>query len=66
MSLTVRTSCAGSELCAPDESLLTQQGGSLLFQGEKVIFRHSDSGILKYTDLDALLDAVPAVYMLPQ
>ncbi|EIE18540.1 hypothetical protein COCSUDRAFT_60209 [Coccomyxa subellipsoidea C-169] len=55
-----------SELCPPDESLLTQQGGSLVFQGEKVIFSHTDSGILKYTDLDALLDAVPAVYALPQ
>ncbi|CAL8466035.1 g5571 [Coccomyxa elongata] len=54
-----------SELCPPDEALLTQQGGSLLFRGDQVIFRHTDSGILKYTDLDALLAAVPAVQMLP-
>ena len=66
MGLTASTFHAGSELCPPDESLLTQQGGSLLFQGKEVVFSHTDSGILKYTDLDALLDAVPAVYMLPK
>lgn len=57
---------SGSELCPADEGLLTQQGGSLLFRGDQVIFRHTDSGILKYTDLDALLAAVPVVQMLPK
>jgi hypothetical protein len=37
--------------------LLTQQGGSLVFSGEEVVFKHVDSGILKYTDVDALVAA---------
>ncbi|CAL5228424.1 g11558 [Coccomyxa viridis] len=45
------------QLCPKNEELLTQQGGCLVFRGEDVIFRHDDSGILKYTDVDALIAA---------
>lgn len=48
---------AGGQLCPEKEELLTQQGGCLVFRGEDVIFRHDDSGILKYTDVDALIAA---------
>jgi hypothetical protein len=37
--------------------LLVQQGGTLLFKGTQTLWRHNDSGILKYTDVDALLAA---------
>jgi hypothetical protein len=37
--------------------LLVQQGGTLLFKGTQTLWRHNDSGILKYTDIDALLAA---------
>lgn len=51
---------AGGQLAPPetDGALLTQQGGCLAFDGEALIFKHVDSGILKYTDTDALLRAV--------
>ncbi|CAK0785934.1 hypothetical protein CVIRNUC_009147 [Coccomyxa viridis] len=49
------------QLCPPDEALLTQQGGSLVFRGQDVVFRHDDSGILKYTDVDALVAAATAL-----
>lgn len=39
----------------PETRLLTQQGGSLVFDGQDVVFKHVDSGILKYTDVDALV-----------
>ena len=48
---------AGGQLCPENEELLTQQGGCLVFRWEEVIFRHDDSGILKYTNVDALLAA---------
>ena len=48
------------ELCPPQTNLLTQQGGCLVFRGEEVVFKHVDSGILKYTDVDRLLEAVKA------
>ncbi len=44
------------ELSPPDESLLTQQGGSLIFDGDALTFKHVDSGILRYTDPDQLLE----------
>jgi hypothetical protein len=56
---------AGSELSPPNDELLTQQGGSLVFRGRTVLFWHADSGILKYTDLDALLAALPDTKLLP-
>ena len=47
----------GGELCPPDTSLLTQQGGTLVFSGSSVVFKHVDSGILRYTDPEAILQA---------
>jgi hypothetical protein len=58
--LPLQTLRAGGELSPPDTNLLVQQGGSLVFKGTDVIFRHNDSGILKYTDVDALLAAIDA------
>eukprot|EP00897_Mesotaenium_endlicherianum_P010632 jgi/Mesen1/9598/ME000657S08869 len=46
------------ELCPPKTELLTQQGGTLVFDGDREIFRHTDSGILKYTRVDALIDSL--------
>ncbi|KAG2431344.1 hypothetical protein HYH02_013334 [Chlamydomonas schloesseri] len=45
------------ELCPPDTSLLTQQGGALVFSGTSVVYKHVDSGILRYTEPDAILQA---------
>ncbi|KAK9812732.1 hypothetical protein WJX72_002816 [[Myrmecia] bisecta] len=42
------------ELSPPKQELLTQQGGTLVFNGAQTVFRHDDSGILKYTDVYAL------------
>ncbi|KAG2483176.1 hypothetical protein HYH03_017968 [Edaphochlamys debaryana] len=53
-----------SELSPPDETLLTQQGGSLVFSGDAVLFKHVDSGILRYTDVDTLMQtALQADYV---
>jgi hypothetical protein len=52
--------CAGGELSPADTKLLVQQGGSLVFKGTDVIFRHNDLGILKYTDVDAMMAAIDA------
>jgi hypothetical protein len=49
---------AGRELAPDREQLLTQQGGCLAFDGQTVIFRHADSGILKYADENQLAGAV--------
>ena len=32
-----------------------------MLQGQRVIYRHDDSGILKYVDCDAVLEAVSMV-----
>lgn len=53
----VAAASAGGELSPPDPNLLVQQGGTLLFKGTQTQWRHDDSGILKYTDIDALLAA---------
>jgi hypothetical protein len=37
----------GGELSPPNPALLTQQGGTLAFQGRNTIFRQDDTGILK-------------------
>jgi hypothetical protein len=52
---------AGGALCPDNPELLTQQGGCLVFRGQEVIHRHDDSGILKYVDTDAVLEAVSLV-----
>ncbi|GAB4818964.1 hypothetical protein N2152v2_006010 [Parachlorella kessleri] len=46
------------ELAPDDEQLLTLQGGCIAFYGQDVIFRHADSGILKYANVKELLEAV--------
>lgn len=52
---------AGNELSPADTQLLTQQGGTLVFEGTKVVFKHVDTGILgQLKDMDALLAAVGA------
>ncbi len=40
------------------DALITQQGGTLVFQGTEVIHEQRDTGILKYADIDALLAAL--------
>eukprot|EP00955_Chlamydomonas_euryale_P084783 364003-Chlamydomonas_euryale.AAC.31 len=37
------------DLSPENEVLLTQQGGTVVFEGMNTLFRHDDSGILKYT-----------------
>ncbi len=49
---------AGAELSPPNQDLLVQQGGTIAFDGTDTIFRHDDAGILKYTDMDLLLQTV--------
>lgn len=49
------------ELSPTKTTLLTQQGGTIVFKGEAVIFKHVDSGILKYTSVEDLLDAVKSL-----
>eukprot|EP00882_Tetradesmus_deserticola_P017706 GHRQ01018977.1.p1 GENE.GHRQ01018977.1~~GHRQ01018977.1.p1 ORF type:complete len:145 (-),score=68.62 GHRQ01018977.1:20-454(-) len=51
---------AGGDLSPSDTRLLVQQGGTLMFRGTDLVFRHDDSGILKYTDVDALMAAADA------
>ncbi|CAD7696283.1 unnamed protein product [Ostreobium quekettii] len=46
------------KLCPPDNNLLVQQGGTLVFKGDEVVFKHEDSGILKTADVEELLAAV--------
>jgi hypothetical protein len=57
MTTWIQCVCAGGELSPTDPNLLVQQGGTLLFKGTETVWRHNDSGILKYTDVDALLAA---------
>jgi hypothetical protein len=49
---------AGSELAPSNEKLLTLQGGCIVFEGQNTLFRHADSGILKYADVSQVLAAV--------
>lgn len=48
---------SGDALCPPKTDLITQQGGTLLFEGDNVIFQHRDSGILVTPDVDELMRA---------
>lgn len=38
---------AGTDLSPPNQQLLVQQGGTVVFNGEQTIFRQDDTGILK-------------------
>lgn len=44
-----------SSLAPAQESLLTQQGGTLIFKGGEDVFFHKDSGILMYANVDDVL-----------
>ena len=44
---------AGNKLGPEKTTLLTQQGGTLLFSGERTVLRQDDTGILKYAELAA-------------
>jgi hypothetical protein len=46
------------DLAPTNTRLLTQQGGCIAFDGQQTIFRHADTGILKYADVNALVAAV--------
>ncbi|UPR00839.1 hypothetical protein HOP50_06g41550 [Chloropicon primus] len=50
-----------SELVS-DEKLICQQGGTLAFSGAKLIHIQRDQGILKYADIDVLLEALDKEY----
>ncbi len=52
---------AGRALSPPKTSLLTQQGGTLLFRDEQTVFRQDDAGILKYTSIADLTAAIANV-----
>ena len=45
------------ELAPDNDRLLTQQGGALVLEGQRTVFRHADSGILKTVPVGELLQA---------
>eukprot|EP00624_Nannochloropsis_granulata_P005178 evm.model.NODE_36558_length_9878_cov_24.109232.2 len=45
-------------LAPADKSLITQQGGSLVFEGKTIKKIYRDKGILTYTDMNDLLRTV--------
>lgn len=47
----------GAALAPQDERLLTQQGGCLVMEGTRVLYKHTDSGILKYANVDDVVRA---------
>ena len=51
---------AGAELSPPNAELLTQQGGTLIFRGEQVLYSYKDRGILTYTPLNEVMQALQA------
>jgi hypothetical protein len=57
--------CAGGELSPADTQLLVQQGGTLVCKGQQVVYRHNDSGILKYADIDQVVAAATPATALP-
>ena len=52
------THAAGGALCPANTPLLTQQGGTLIFEDEQTAFRQDDIGILKYTNIADLTAAL--------
>lgn len=44
-------------LCPPKTELITRQGGTFLFEGDEIIFKHRDTGILITPDVDELVAA---------
>ena len=57
-SLTACVLAAGNKLGPEKTTLLTQQGGTLLFSGERTVLRQDDTGILKYAELTAFATEV--------
>jgi hypothetical protein len=57
---------AGGELRPSKVDLLTQLGGTVAFRGTELVHTYADSGVLKYTDVDALLAAVLDPVQRPQ
>ncbi|KAL0050379.1 hypothetical protein WJX82_010014 [Trebouxia sp. C0006] len=45
-------------LCPANTALLTQQGGTLIFEDKQTAFRQDDTGILKYTNIADLTAAL--------
>lgn len=43
-------------LAPPDKALITQQGGTLVFEGKRLLRRWDDRGILVYTPMQEVLD----------
>ena len=46
------------KLSPPNKQLITQQGGTLVFEGRKLVKTYKDKGILTYTDVNDLLATV--------
>jgi hypothetical protein len=40
------------------QDLITQQGGTLVFEGKQLVYEFKDKGILTYTDVNEILKAV--------
>lgn len=59
------TDAAGGALSPPNTPLLTQQGGTLLLQDEKTMFRQDDSGILKYTSIADVAATITEITQTP-
>jgi len=49
------------ELKPKETEQLTWQGGAIVFKGEDVIFKHVDTGILTYADVDKMLEAAASL-----
>ena len=41
-------------LTPSDKELIVQRGGALVFEGNRVVYRHDDPGILRFADVDQL------------
>ena len=44
-------------LTPSDKELIVQRGGALVFEGNRVVYRHDDPGILRFADVDQLVAA---------
>lgn len=47
-----------NKLAPPDKELITQQGGTLVFDGTDKIYSYKDKGILVYTDVLEMLETI--------
>jgi len=44
-------------LTPKDKDLILQRGGALVFEGQRVVYRHDDPGILRFADVEQLVAA---------